>query len=165
MELNPLNQIHGVTIVGMIVVFWVTFVLMKVLVFNPVLDVMIARRRKIAEGEAKLAEADSVLNAAREEADSLVADGEAQAETVQKEATEVAESRRQERLVAAKEEADALLSQGRAGVADIRAQEAAKVREELVGCTGIACRKLIGKVDDRLVASIVDKVMRARLAA
>lgn len=164
MGLNPIQQLNAVTILGMIAVFWVTFVALKAIFFNPILDVVVARREKIAASRAKLCEADEVVQAARAEAEVILAEVDEQAEKIARETTEDAEAQRQEKVVAAKEESDRILAEGRIQVADVRKEEEEKVRHELVGCTKIACDKLVGKVDGRLVESIVDKVMRARLA-
>lgn len=164
MGLNPLQQFNVVTVVGMIVVFWVTFGALKVGFFNPVLDVIMARREKLDAGKAKLEEAAQVVEAARVEAEAVLSEAGREAEKIEREATEDAESRRQQELATAKAEAERVLADGRKDVVRLRKEEEARVREELVGCTTIACEKLVGKVDGRLVGSIVDKVMRAKLA-
>ncbi|RJQ53644.1 MAG: hypothetical protein C4521_07170 [Actinobacteria bacterium] len=165
MELNPLTQLNVVTIAGMIVVFWVTFVVLKVVFFNPLLDVVVARRKKVAEGRDRLAEAETILSRAGQEAERLLAEADSEVERIEGGAAEAAEAWRQERVAGAKEEADKVLVEGRDRIVRIRKKEEEKVREELVGCTTIACMRLVGKVDERLVGSIVDKVMRTRLSA
>ena len=164
MTLNPLAQINGVTIIGMIVIFWMTFIALKVVFYNPLLEVVVARRQKITAGAEKLAEAEQVTADARRGGEALLAEADAEVEKIAREAGEEAEAQRQEKIVAAKEEAEALLVEGRARVTQVRKAEEQKVREELVGCTTVACDKLVGGVEPRLINSIVDKVMRARLA-
>ncbi len=164
MALNPIEQIRPVTIVGMITVFWVTFAALKRVFYGPVLEVMVRRRQKIADATEKVTEADALVASARQEAERILQEADTQVDKIGREAAEEVETERQEKLVAAKEEADQLLKDGRTRVGEVRKQEEAKVRSELVGCTTIACNKLVGKIDPRLIESVVDKVMRARLA-
>lgn len=164
MGLNPLEQFNAVTVIGMIVVFWATLFALKSVFYNPVLDIIVARRQKIAAAKAEVAKADLTVAAAQTEADRILAQSDEEVDKIAREAAESVEAQRQESSVAAKEEAERVLAAGRTHVVEVRKQEEAKVRTELVGCTTIACNKLIGKVDGRLIESVVDKVMRARLA-
>ncbi len=164
MGLNPLQQFNPVTVAGMIAIFWVTFAALKVVFFGPLLEVVMARREKLGEAKAKLDEAEAIVADAKAEAETMLTQADAEVEKVLRQTTDDAEDRRQQRIASAKAEVERLLADGRLEVAQVRQSEEAKVRTELVGCTTLACDKLVGKVDKRLVASIVDKVMRARLA-
>lgn len=164
MGLNPLEQFNAVTIIGMIVIFWMTFVALKITFFNPLLEVVVTRREKIAAAKEKMVEAEEIVAGARHEAEAMLAEADEEVEKITRESAEEVEALRQEKVVVAKEDAERVLAEGRVRVAEVRRDEEDKVREELVGCTTIACNRLVGDVDRRLVSSVVDKVMRAKLA-
>lgn len=163
MELNPLAQIDPIVIGGTIVVFSATYVAMRKVFFDPVIDVMEERHARCKdaahvceEAQVLVATADSealaAVEAAREEADRLLA-----------ESRQAAEAERDRRIAHARERVERALEVGRAEILEAKEAEVEALTKEARECVGLACAKLVGRVDDEVVGDVVERVVARTL--
>jgi F0F1-type ATP synthase membrane subunit b/b' len=161
LNLNPLSssQLDPIVIVAIIVIFAVTyFVLRRVFVF-PYLAVMEERERLFEHSDETLDHADTIEAQAAEDAEVTVARAVASAEELRAKAQEDAEQYRRQRVESATGEASTLLESGRAEIASAREGQAEKLRAQALDCVGLACDKLLGGHDDEIIEAAVDRLM------
>ncbi|MRS12369.1 MAG: hypothetical protein EG823_04770 [Actinobacteria bacterium] len=163
MNLNPIDQLHPVTIGATIAVFTATHFVLKKAVFGPLVGAMQDRFEYVAEGRRAAEEARTIV----EEAEAAAAENERLArlegERVARVAREKAERIRDERVAAAAAEAAAVLEAGRSTIAAARDTEVAALRSEAVECVRMACEKLLVPIEPHTTEVIVDSVIAKRV--
>ncbi len=163
MELNPLKQINPVVVVSVIVIFTCTYYILRKIFFLPLIEVMEKRHERIEGSKVKLIEAQKIVGRAEKEASATVAGARENADSISRDMRERVEEVRKERIDAAKKEADEFLETGRKEILMSKEAEQAKLRKEAVECVGLACDKLLGKVETNTVETVIDKLMAKRM--
>jgi F-type H+-transporting ATPase subunit b len=164
MVLDPLAQINAITVAGTIVVFFVTLLLLRRILFLPLIEVMEQRAAKLEQAKARKAEADALLERAQLEVQQTrsIAAAEA-AQLIEKVRDETARIR-SERLAGAGAEADAILARGREEIRVLRHSEDARLADELCTCVTAMLTTMIGPVDAAAVRLTVMQVVAGREA-
>lgn len=164
MTLDPLAQIHLVTIAAIIGIALATLLLLRPIFFLPILEVMARRAERIDAARTRKAEAQALLQGARHELDQAIATAKVEAARVAAQAMEEAAVVRRERLAKATAEAEALLAAGRAEIVALKQAEAERLARELCACAGKALTAMIGPVDDAGVRFVVNQVLGSTAA-
>jgi F-type H+-transporting ATPase subunit b len=136
MVLDPVAQLHLVTILAIIAIFVMTLMVLRRTVFLPLISVMEARTARIEAARAGKVEAAAGLAAAQAEATRIL-DGarETAAGIVEKAHRDAAEAGAA-RIAEASAEAEAILARGREETEALRQSEAVRLGEELHACIG-----------------------------
>lgn len=163
MNLNPIDQIEPFTIVATIVIFVVTYLLLRRFVFLPLVNVMEDRREVIEAGLTAAAEAEEILAEASAEGVARLGEAQAEAQRLVEQARERAARQSEARLKDAQREAQQLLDGGRAGLVQAREAEIARLRAEALQCVTLACEKLEVAVEGTTIEAVVDGVIAKRL--
>ncbi|MFZ3063237.1 MAG: ATP synthase F0 subunit B [Actinomycetota bacterium] len=164
MPLNPLAQINLITIVALMAIFVATYFILRKIFFLPIIEVMEKRTKKIGAARARYVEAWAVKSNAQREAERILAEAGEEAEHITEEAKEEITRVREAKVAQANAEADGILAKGREEIVRLKESEQAKLREDLFSCVNQTLTKLVGKVDERTVHSMVNKVLAAREA-
>lgn len=159
LNLNPIDQIHPVVVVAvMLIVVATYFALRKAYVF-PYLHVLEEREQIFEKADAENAEATQCVSEASAACELMVAEAVAEAEAMRAEAHGRAEQYRRAQVTKATNAAAARLEEGRAQIAQARSAEVERLRSEAAECVQVACGQLVGEVDDDLVSATVDRLM------
>lgn len=164
MTLDPLAQIHFVTIAAIIGIALATMFLLRPIFFLPILEVMAQRAERIEAARSRKAEAEALLQGAERELDEALVAAKVEAARLAAQAMEEAAAVRRERLAKAGAEAEALLAAGRTEIAALRRTEDERLAEELRACAGQALTAMIGPVDEAAVQFVVNRVLRPTAA-
>ena len=159
MILDPLSQIHPVTMAAIIVIFLVTLFLLRRIFFLPLLAVMQQRTARIEAARAGKAEAERLLERARAEAEQALAAAREEATRLAARVEAEAAALRVERLARAAAEAEAILAAGREEVQALGRAEEARLAEELHACAVQALTRMIGTVDDAALRLVLKRVL------
>jgi len=162
-SLNPIDQFDPVVIVAVMVIFLLTFTLLRRVFVLPYLRVMEERERLFEEGDAHLADAQSVLDGAGSETEHQSTIAHEEADEIMKAAAEKAEAYRKQRVEGATRTATERLERGRSEIAEARANEFEQLRQQAVDCVGLACDQLFGETDPRATEAVVDDLMARRV--
>jgi len=163
MELNPLKQINPVVVASVIVIFTCTYYVLRKVFFLPLIEVMEKRHERIQNSQLQLTEAQRIVGQAEKEASEIVAKAREEADSISRDMRERIEEIRKAGIDTAKDGADRFLEDGRKGILMSKEAEQAKLRKEAVECVGLACDKLLGKVETNTVESVIDKLMAKRM--
>lgn len=164
MALNPLAQLNLITIISLIALFIVTYFVLKRVFFDPYIKVMEKRSKKIEKSRDILLEAWALRDNARKEAERILAEAREETERITEEAKEEMARTREAKVAQANTKADEILAKGREKILRLKESEQTKLREDLFSCVNQTLTKLVGKVDERSVQSMVNKVLTAREA-
>jgi F-type H+-transporting ATPase subunit b len=164
MVLDPLGQIHLVTMAAIIVIFLVTLLLLRRICFLPLIAVMDQRAARIEAARTRKAEAEALLKSAQLETDQILSAAHAEAERLVAQVVAETAGIRSERMAKASAEAEAILAKGREGVLAVTQSEDARLTEELCACVGKTLTTMIGPVDDTAVRFMVNRVVTAKEA-
>ena len=164
MVLDPLDQIHLVTTVATVVIFLLTLLVLRRVVFLPVIDVMERRRARVEAARTRKAEAEALLQSAQRQADEAVNTAKAEAGRILGGVREEVAGVRREKMLAASAEAETILTKGREEVATHRAAEEARLAEELFAAVGKTLTAMIGPVEERAVRLVVSRALSAKEA-
>lgn len=159
MALNPLNQINLITIIALIALFVVTYFVLKRVFFNPYIEVMEKRSEKIADSHTRLLQALALKERAQNERERILAEAGEEAGRMTEEAKTEMAKEREAKVAQAQTEADKILAEKRAKVARLAESEQVKLKEDLFGCVNQTLTKLVGKVDQQALRSVVTKVL------
>ena len=163
MELNPLKQINPVVVASVIVIFTCTYYVLRKVFFLPLIEVMEKRHERIQNSQLQLTEARRIVGQAEKEGSEIVAKTREEADSISRDMRERIEEIRKAGIDSAKEEADKFMEDGRKGILMSKEAEQTKLRKEAVECVGLACDKLLGKVETNTVESVIDKLMAKRM--
>lgn len=163
MELNPLKQINPMVVVAVIIIFTGTYYTLRKIFFLPLIEVMERRNERIKNSRLQVEEAQRAVNQAEKEADEIVSKAKEEADSIVRNMSEKLEELKKFQIEQAREEADKFLEDGRKEILLTKDVEQAKLRKEAVECVGLACGKLLGKVEANTVESVVDKLMTKRI--
>jgi F0F1-type ATP synthase membrane subunit b/b' len=163
MQLNPLMQLDWRVILATVLVFVATYFVVRRVFFDKVVAAMEDRQEHIVECEAKCAEARALVEAAQKEADEMVGSAEAERESLLSAARERAQSERETQVADAQHTAERRLEEGRLEIATAREREIERLVREANECVGLACAKIVGPVDEEVIAPVVDRVVEKRL--
>ena len=162
LNLNPLTSIQPITIVLIILIFMATyFALRRVFVF-PFLAVMEERERLFDDADEALAQADEIDRRAHEEADSILNEAAQYAEKCRLESKARCGDYQRQRVGEATESASGILEKGRAQIAAERAEQRERLRGQVTDCVGVACKRLLGGTESKVVDEAVDRAMARR---
>ena len=153
MTLDPLAQINLVAIVAMVVIFLVTWTLLRRIFFLPLIQVMERRAARIETARTRKAEAEAQLSKARAEAERMVAA-----------AADEATALRSGALARAGAEAEAILTQGNAEILALKQAQETRLAEELRACVTQTLARMIASVDETAVRYLVNRVLTAQEA-
>jgi F-type H+-transporting ATPase subunit b len=159
MSLDPLAQIHAVTIAAVVLIFLATLVVLRRVALVPVIAVMEQRATRIEAARSARAEADGLLENARREAGETLSAARAEAERMAERSRQDARERRSAALARAGREAEAILSRGRDEVQALRQAEDARLRAELYSCASQTLAKMLGTVDGAALRLMVNRVL------
>jgi F-type H+-transporting ATPase subunit b len=164
MILDPLSQIHPITMAGIVVIFLVTLLLLRRVFFLPLLTVMERRAARIEAARAGKAEAERLLARARVEAEQALSGAREEATRLADRVEAETAALRTERLARASAEAEAILAGGREEVLALARAQEARLAEELHACVTQALTRMIGTVDDAAVRLVMKRVLAAKEA-
>jgi F0F1-type ATP synthase membrane subunit b/b' len=162
MALNPLAQIHLVTILAVILITLVTMLLLRRIFFLPLIEVMERRAAKIEAARARKAAGEAALRGAEAEAEQLLAAAAVQAAGLAAGVQEEVAGLRTERLARAGAEAEAILARGREELVALGKAEENRLHTELCACVTRTLATMIGPVDDSAVRFMVHRVLAAK---
>lgn len=162
MSLDPLAQLHVVTIGAIALIFCGTLWILRRVCLLPLIEVMERRHARVEGARAGRAEADRALLAAREAEEATLAAAREQAGRRAAAMEEELARLRTERLARAAAEADAVLARGREEAAALRHAEAGRLRDELRSCADQTLTRMIGPVNGDAVMLIVSRVLAAQ---
>ncbi len=157
MELNPIEQINFITIVSIIILFTITFFILKRIFFDPLIEIMEKRTEKIQRSKSLIDEAKNLLDSAREESEKIINEARAEAERIKTAAKEEALRIKDEKISEAKKQAGKLLLEGRREIEILKAEEKNKLASEVFSCTQMTLEKLIERVNEKVLKALVDK--------
>jgi F0F1-type ATP synthase membrane subunit b/b' len=163
LNLNPLSQIDPVVIVAVILIFTVTYFLLRRVFVAPYVAVMDERDDLFDVADARFADAEATDRKADFDAERTLAEAAAAAEQIRAEARERADSYRRGRLTAATQSASSTLETGRAEISAQREESMARLRDEAIDCVGVACDQLLGTSDREATEAAVDRLMSRRI--
>lgn len=163
MELNPLNQIHPVVIASVIVIFAITYFVLRKAFFLPVIEVMERRNSRIEASRALREEAAGASRQADFEAEEVLRKARERAESVVSSAREEVERERSARLDKSRADNVSFLERERAKIMKERTAEVDALRDEATACVTMACEKLLDGADPHLVSSVVDHLVARRV--
>lgn len=160
MQLDPLAQIHPWVILATVLMVTATYFALRAVFVRPYLRVLEERYERVQAGEAMLDEADRVREEATADAEALIERAREEADDIRRAAREEAERYRKTRIQQANAEIDQLLAEGRDEISAARDAQMATVRGQAAECVGLACERLLGRRDDELVGTTVDRVLQ-----
>jgi F0F1-type ATP synthase membrane subunit b/b' len=156
-------QLDWRVILATVLIFVATYVVLRKVFFDKVVAVMEDRQERIEECQGKCAEARALIESAQKEADETVASAEAERESLLSSVRERAQSEREAQIAGAQRAAERRLEEGRLEIASEREREVERLVREANECVGLACAKIVGPVDEELIAPVVDRVVEKRL--
>ena len=133
---NPINFIF--TIINFLLVFW----LLKRFLFKPLLSVLEERKKKVEEALAKAAQADDELATAREEAESIIAQGKLEAKKIVQEAEEAKEALLRE----TRYQTEQMIKEAHEGLEKEKGQIRAEMEGQLIDLVSVAVDKVLDEV-------------------
>jgi len=163
-NLDPIHQLNLVTIVGVIVLFVITLLVLRRTFFRPLLGVMLERDAKIEQGRQIREEAERLVADAQLEADRIWTDSATrQEQRIAAIKAEIASSR-EARIAQGTAKAEGILASGREEVERLKESEHAEMRDSLATSVVETLSTLIGTVDERAVRALVDKQLAENAA-
>ena len=133
---NPINFIF--TIVNFLLVFWI----LKRFLFKPILSVLDERKKKVEEGLAKTAQADSELTTAGEEAESITAQAKVEAKKIVQEAEEAKEALLRE----TRYQTEQMIKEAHEGLEKEKEEIRAEMESQLIDLVSVAVDKVLDEV-------------------
>ena len=164
MVLDPVAQLHLITILAIIAIFVMTLMVLRRTVFLPLIAVMEAREARIQSSHAAKTAAEAALAAARTEAKRILDGARETAAGVVEAAHREAAEIRAARIAEATAEAEAIEARGREEVQTLRHSEEVRLAEELRGCVGRALAEMAVPADEAAVRFLVSRVLTAKQA-
>jgi F-type H+-transporting ATPase subunit b len=159
MSLDPLAQIHPLTIGAIIVITLLTLHLLRRVCFLPLLAVMEARAVRIETARRERAEAETAVAQAREAAERGAAAARDEAARIAAALEAEMAALRAERLRRADAEADAILTRGRAEVLQLERSEGERVIRDLHACAAQALAQVVGVVDEPALRLVIQRLV------
>jgi len=159
LNLNPISQLNIIVLVAAMVIFAVTFLVLRRAFVLPYLQVMEERERFFELADQQDAEGVALLRSADLEAEQALIAAAKQAEQIRAEARERTEAYRRETLETAGAEAAVLLEKGRTRIEADLAEETALLRTQAIACVELACGQLLGSSLNGDVEAAVDRLM------
>jgi F0F1-type ATP synthase membrane subunit b/b' len=163
-SLNPLEQLDPVAIVAVAAIFLVTYLVLRKLLFLPLLSVMERRAQRLDAARAARDQADALVTRARGEADAIVAGAREAADRLDREVKEELARLGQARRAEAGARAQEIVAAGRDEAARLREAEDARLADELLPLSRQALQKLLGAVDEEALRVMVARVLAGREA-
>jgi F0F1-type ATP synthase membrane subunit b/b' len=164
MSLDPLAQVHLVTIMAVVVITVGTLLLLRRVFFLPVLEVMERRAAKLEAVRVQKAAGELALRAAEAEAERELAAATDEAARLATKVEEEIDRLRAERLGRAGVEAEAILARGREELVALRQAEESRLQTELCDCVSRTLVSMTGQVDQSAVRFMVHRVLGAKEA-
>ena len=159
MQLDPLQMLDPRVIGVCIGIVIVAYFVLRKWFFLPYIEVMQERAERIDKGRALRDEAKQITEGAQWEVASIQGKAKADAEELERSSQVQSAEYRKEAMAAAVVEIDELLKKGRGEIAADAEVEAAELRSQAIECVALACERLLGKRDDVLIASAVDRTL------
>jgi len=159
MQLDPLQMLDPRVIGVCIGIVIVAYFVLRKWFFLPYIEVMQERAERIDKGRALRDEAKQITEGAQWEVASIQGKAKADAEELERSSQVQSADYRKEAMAAAVVEIDELLKKGRGEIAADAEVEAAELRSQAIECVALACERLLGKRDDVLIASAVDRAL------
>ncbi len=159
MNLNPLTQIDIYVIGATIVVFVATYFILRRVFTDRIVAVMEERRMRCEAADEACQEAQTLLAQAEAEAAAVAEKTAEEAEALIQVAREQAQTEKSRTITQARERTETQLRAGRDGIEEEKQREISRVRTEAIECVGLACEKVAGDVDAEVVSATVDRVM------
>jgi F-type H+-transporting ATPase subunit b len=163
LNLNPITQIQPLLVAGIVVLFIVTYFVLRRVFVRPYLAVLESRERRFEHAEQSRERCAQARLDAQAEADRLLAEASKHSETLHAESDERCDEYRRSRIAEASSRAAALLDEGRNKIAAERAKHSAEMRGEVEECVGVACKRLLGRSDPEAVANAVERAAARRI--
>ena len=162
MALNPLEQINLITIAGLMLIFTATYLILRKILFLPLIQIMERRDLKISGGKETIARAEFLICDAQNKADSILAEARQEAEHIIETGSEDNARLREEKVKQASDEADRLLSKELEKMSLLRKSEQKRLEESLLFCVSKTLKKSIGYSNEKVIQSMVAKVLASR---
>ena len=164
MSLDPIGQLNLITIVGVMVVFVLTMLVLRKTFFRPILGVMEKRNAKIEQGRLTREEAARTMADAQLRAEKVWTDSAAEKEQAVAAIEAGIASWREQRLTQSRAEADSILEAGRTEVESLRESEESRMRDSLTACVVETLSTMLDTVDERTVRAMVDNELSQQSA-
>ena len=162
LNLNPLTSIQPITIVLIILIFMATYFALRRVFVSPFLAVMEERERLFDEADETLAQADEIEQRARQDAEQILDEAAQDVERLRLESRARCDEYQHQRVGEAAASASAILEEGRGKIASQRAEQRERLRAQVTDCVGIACTRLLGRAEQKVVDEAVDRAMDRR---
>jgi F0F1-type ATP synthase membrane subunit b/b' len=159
MNLNPLTQIDLFVIGATVVVFVVTYFVLRHVFADKIVAIMEERRTRCEAADDACQQAQALLAQAEAEAAELADKTSEEAEGLIQFAREQAQTEKGRTIGDARERTEARLRAGREEIEEEKGREVSRVRAEAIECVGLACEKVAGEVDSEIVTATVDRVV------
>lgn len=132
--------------IAQVIIFWIVFVILKKYAFSPILAMLEQRRQRIADGEAKLEKITRDAAEAKQNAQTLRDQAEADAARVVKEADEAAKALQERRQQDAVSSANTIIAKAREAAELEREQLMSQLKREFGRMVSDATSRVTGKV-------------------
>jgi F-type H+-transporting ATPase subunit b len=153
--------INGFFLLAQIINFLLIMMLLRMFLYEPVLNMLQERREKIRESLSAAETARAEANAKTAENEKIIADARRDAQKIINQAQETAKRREADILASAQKEAAAIKERAQTEIEYSRQQVMTSVREQVAQLSLAIARKTIGAslVDKRAHARIVNEVL------
>ncbi len=162
MALNPLDQINPITVVGIMIIFTVTYFILRKTLFLPVVQVMDNRAKKIKSGRATIARAEFLLCDAQGKAERILTEAQEEAERITEESKKETAGLKEQDIAQANKKADAILFKEQKEIRLLKQTEQDKLEQGLIYCVSKTLKKSIGYTDEKVILSMITKVLATR---
>lgn len=155
--------INGPWLLSQIVNFVFLLVILRIALYQPVLNMLAERKKRIQDGLEEAERVRREAQAAEDEYQKKVAEARRQAQEAVAQANRAAEQAREKVLAEAREEAKRIIAEAQRTAEEERRQAILRARDEVADLAILAARRVIGDTLDeprqrRLVAEFLDNL-------
>lgn len=155
----------GINVQGLlaqIVNFGILLVLLRMLLYKPVLNMLHQRSEKIREGLERAEEMKQAAERAKEEHAALIEQGRKEGQAIISRAEQIASRMKEEAQAAARTEAEQFLARAKADIERDKQQAIAEVRAQVADLAVLAASRVVGESLDktahyRLIEEVLDE--------
>ncbi len=165
MNLDPLEQLNWITMASMAVIFLASLLVLRKMLFAPLIEVMERRAAKAEKARARYEEMALLREDAEKEARRITEEAAGTAGRLSDEVKAELAKVREARRAKAGAEAEDILLHGREDVARLRRTEQARLKEHLMTFSRQTLAKMISDVNEEALELIVNRVLAGKGAA
>jgi F-type H+-transporting ATPase subunit b len=161
MSINPLEQLEPVTIAAIAAIFLCTYLLLRRLLFVPLLGVLERRARRLEAAEVAAGDRRALVERAEAEAAAVVAGASEAAARLRRELDDELARERAARLDEATARAQAISEAAHQEASRLRAAEDAGLNQQLLACARQALLRIVPDVDEDALRVVVARALAA----